>query len=76
VSAATLQVPGKARGEYSKACGDLRGKKLASAEQHLRKAVQEYPQYEWVLLGQVLEGGNRMPKAQSACSRASSVDSG
>ena len=66
VSAAMLRVPGKARGEYRKACGDLNGKKLAGAEQHLRKAVQEYPRYAdaWVLLGQVLEA--RSPDGGSA----------
>lgn len=55
VSAAALQVPGKARGQYGKARGDVKAKKLQSAEQPLRKAVEEYPQYAaaWVLLGQV-----------------------
>jgi tetratricopeptide (TPR) repeat protein len=77
ISAATLKVPGKARGEYRKGCTDLKGKKLASAEDHLRKAVQEYPQYAaaWALLGQVLEAGNRIGEARSACSQASGVDS-
>src|SRR5580700_9439778 len=61
ISAATLKVPGKARGEYRKGCSDLKVGKLASAEDHLRKAVQEYPQYAaaWALLGQVLVAGNR-----------------
>ncbi|MHB8525084.1 MAG: tetratricopeptide repeat protein [Candidatus Acidiferrales bacterium] len=70
-----LRVPGKARGEYRKACGDLNGKKLAEAEQHLRKAVQEYPRYAdaWVLLGQVLEARSRMEEARGACSRASTL---
>ncbi len=77
ISAATLQVPGKARGEYWKGCSDLKGRKLANAENHLRKAVQEYPRYvaAWVLLGQVLEAGNRMEDARGACSQASGVDS-
>ena len=77
ISAATLKVPGKARGEYRKGCTDLKAKKLASAEDHLRKAVQEYPQYAaaWVLLGQVLIAGNRIGEARSACSQASGVDS-
>ena len=77
VSAAALQVPGKAKGQYGKACGDIGGKKLASAEEHLRKAVQEYPQYSaaWVLLGQVLESGQRIAEAQSACSKATTLDS-
>jgi len=78
ISAATLQVPRKARGEYRKGCSDLKGKKLANAENHLRKALQEYPRYAaaWVLLGQVLEAGNRIEEARGACSQASGVDSG
>jgi tetratricopeptide (TPR) repeat protein len=76
VNAAALQIPGKARGEYNKGCSDLRGKKLATAESHLRKAVEDYPRYAaaWVLLGEVLEAGKRMEEARGACSRASGVD--
>ena len=76
VNAATLQVPGRARGEYNKGCSDLKGTKLATAESHLRKAVQDYPRYAaaWVLLGQVLEAGDRMEEARGACSRASDAD--
>jgi len=77
VKAAALEVPGKARTEYKKGCVDLRGKKLASAETHLRKAVEEYPKYSaaWVLLGQVLENGNRLDEARGACAKASGADS-
>jgi tetratricopeptide (TPR) repeat protein len=77
VSAATLQVPGKARDEFRKGCSELRGKKLATAEEHLRKALEKYPRYAaaWVLLGQVLEAGNRIEEAQGACSKASAADS-
>ena len=77
IGAATLKVPGKARGEYKKACSDLKDKKLASAEDHLRQAVQEYPQYAaaWALLGQVLDAGNRIEEARTACSQASGADS-
>jgi tetratricopeptide (TPR) repeat protein len=77
ISAATLKVPGKAKGEYRKACSDLKVGKLASAEDHLRKAVQEYPQYAaaWALLGQVLVTGSRIEEGRSACSEASGVDS-
>ena len=76
VNAATLQVPGKARGEYNKGCSDMKGKKLATAEGHLRKAVQDYPRYAaaWVLLGQVLEAGDRIEEARGACSQASDAD--
>jgi tetratricopeptide (TPR) repeat protein len=78
VDADTLQVPEKARGEFRKGCGDLRSKKLSTAESHLRKAVQEYPKYAaaWVLLGQVLESTNRVEEARGACSQASVLGSG
>jgi tetratricopeptide (TPR) repeat protein len=77
IGAATLKVPGKAKGEYKKGCSDLKDKKLASAEDHLRKAVQEYPQYAaaWALLGQVLDAGNRIEEARTACVQASGADS-
>jgi tetratricopeptide (TPR) repeat protein len=77
IGAATLKVPGKARGEYKKGCNDVKDKKLASAEDHLRKAVQEYPRYAaaWALLGQVLDAGNRIVEARTACSQASGADS-
>ncbi len=77
IGAATLKIPGKAKGEYRKGCSDLKDKKLASAEDHLRKAVQEYPQYAaaWTLLGQVLDAGNRIEEARTACSQASGADS-
>jgi hypothetical protein len=78
VSAATLKIPGNARGEYRKSCSELKDKKLASAEEHLRKAVEDYPQYAaaWALLGQVLEAGNKIPEARDACSQASAADVG
>jgi tetratricopeptide (TPR) repeat protein len=77
IGAATLKVPGKAKGEYKKGCSDLKDNKPASAENRLRKAVQEYPQYAaaWTLLGQVLGAGNRIAEARTACSQASGADS-
>jgi tetratricopeptide (TPR) repeat protein len=76
VTTDALQVPEKAKGEFGKACGDVRRDKLAGAEQHLRKAVQVYPKYAaaWVLLGQVLEAEKRTRDAQNACSQATTVD--
>ena len=62
VSAAALQIPGKARGEYEKGCGDLRGGKLESAENHLRKAVQLYPRY-----AEPLQAGNLVYKTARFC---------
>jgi len=76
VSAATLQIPGKARGEYEKGCGDLRDRKFESSENHVRKAVQLYPRYPdaLVLLGQLLAARNRVEEARVVCSQAASVD--
>jgi tetratricopeptide (TPR) repeat protein len=76
VSAATLRIPGKARGEYEKGCGDLRDGKFESAENHLRKAVQLYPRYAHalVLMGQLMAAHNRVDDALGVCSQASSVD--
>ncbi|MFZ0523725.1 MAG: tetratricopeptide repeat protein [Candidatus Acidiferrales bacterium] len=78
VSAATLKIPGNAKGEYRKSCSDLKDKKLASAEEHLHKALDDYPQYAaaWALLGQVLEAGNKISEARNACSQASTADVG
>lgn len=78
VSAAELKVPGKAKGEYRKACSDLKEKKLASAEDHIHKAVQAYPDYAaaWALLGQVLYAENHREEARDACSQASGTDAG
>jgi tetratricopeptide (TPR) repeat protein len=76
VKAATLQVPGKARSEFKKGCSEVRSKKFAGAETHLRKALDQYPNYPpaWVLLGQVLEAGNRMEEARVACAKATTAD--
>jgi tetratricopeptide (TPR) repeat protein len=76
VKAGELKIPEKARGEFRKGCGDFRNKKLATAESHLRKAVEVYPQYAaaWVLLGQTLEAASRTEDARGACSQASTVD--
>jgi tetratricopeptide (TPR) repeat protein len=76
VTAGELRIPEKARGEFRKGCGDYRSKKLATAESHLRKAVEVYPQYAaaWVLLGQTLEAASRTEDARGACWQASTVD--
>lgn len=78
VSAATLKIPGNAKGEYRKSCSELKDKKPASAEEHLRKALEEYPQYAaaWALLGQLLEAENKTSEARDACSQASTADTG
>lgn len=76
VSVARLAVPGKASSEYQKGCGALKDKRLDSAEQHERKAIELYPNYAaaWVVLGQVLEAENKRSDGLTACSQARSVD--
>ncbi len=71
-----LQVSTKARREYQKACSALTKKKTMDAEQHLRKAVQEYPKYSaaWVTLGQVLADEHRPEDAKNVCSKAATTD--
>jgi tetratricopeptide (TPR) repeat protein len=76
VSAIRLGVPGKARSEYEKACGDFKKKKLPEAEKHVRDAIEKYPKYPaaWVMLGQVLQDEQKMTEAHDACSQPISVD--
>jgi len=76
VSALRLGVPQKARSDYDKACGALKKSKLTDAEVHARDAIQKYPNYPaaWVMLGQVLEGEQKMDEAHDACSKPISVD--
>jgi len=73
---ASLEVPGKARKDFQRACSAVSDKKLAKAEEHLRKALHEDAQYPagWVLLGQVLRGQNKPDDARGACSQALRVD--
>jgi hypothetical protein len=77
VSAARLLVPGKASGEYQKACGALKDRKLDQAEEHVRKALDTYADYAaaWVMLGQILEGKQKHAEARQACSQAMRIDS-
>jgi len=76
VSAARLMVPGKASSEYRRACGALKDRKLSQAEEHLRKALDVYPNYPtaWVLLGQIFEAQQKHAEARQACSQAVRVD--
>jgi len=68
VSAKRLAVPNKATSEYQKACGAFKGKRFMDAEEHLRKAIEAYPDYPaaWVVLGQVLESENKSGLLQSS----------
>ena len=78
VSAKRLAVPGKASSEYQRACGAFKGKKFSDAEEHLRKAIELYPDYSaaWVVLGQVLESENKNDQAKAACAKAEDLDPG
>lgn len=71
VSAARLGVPGKARSQYQKACGAFKKNNLSEAEQHARDAIDKYSNYSaaWVMLGQALEGEQKLEEAHDACSQ-------
>jgi tetratricopeptide (TPR) repeat protein len=73
---ASLAVPAQARKDFQRACSVASDKKLAKAEEHLRKALQEDAQYPaaWVLLGQVLRAQQKPEEARNACSQALRVD--
>ena len=76
ISAVALAVPTNAQYEYVQACVALSKGKNDSAEKHLRKAVQIYPQYPaaWVTLGQLLAAENHTAEARTACFQASAVE--
>ena len=76
VSAIRLAVPSKARGQYQKACGAYKSKKLNEAEEHVRDAIEKYPKYPaaWVMLGQILQDEHKMDEAHDACSQPLTVD--
>ena len=72
----SLEVPPKAQKEYGAACSALKSHRLGATEQHLRKAIQIYPEYVagWVMLGQILEAQQQPDQARRACSQASEAD--
>jgi tetratricopeptide (TPR) repeat protein len=76
VSAKRLAVPSKATAEFQRACGAFKGRKYSEAEEHLRKAIEVYPDYPaaWVVLGQVLESEKKPDDAQEACKKARDLD--
>ncbi len=78
VSAKRLEVPSKAAGEYERGCGAFKGKRWLEAENHLRKAIEAYPDYSaaWVVLGQVLVSENKDNEGERACAKAAEVDPG
>jgi tetratricopeptide (TPR) repeat protein len=76
VAVEQLRKTAKARNQYQQACAALRRKKSADAEQHLRKAVHDYPKYAtaWVTLGQLFAMQQRIDEARNACFQGSAVD--
>jgi tetratricopeptide (TPR) repeat protein len=73
---ASLEVPGQARKDFQHACRAISDKKMAQAEQHLRKALHEDAQYPagWVLLGQVLKAQQKLEESRNACSQVLKID--
>lgn len=76
VSAARLGVPKDARKDFENACSSVKGKNLPQAEEQVRKAISEYPNFvtAWVMLGQILTAQQQPDKAREACSHALSAD--
>lgn len=76
VSTVRLEVPGKARGIYQRACSELKKKKLEDAQRDAEKALSEYHDYPaaWVLLGQVYYKTSDMDDAHNACANATKID--
>lgn len=76
VSVARLAVPGKASGQFQKACGSYKDKRFSQAEDHARQAVKIYPNYAaaWVLLGQTLIAEHKEEEGLAACNQAKAVD--
>jgi predicted Zn-dependent protease len=76
VSTVRLEVPGKARSAYQKACGEFKKKKMADAERDAQKVVTDFPKFPaaWVLLGESYYYEERMDPAREACTQASTVD--
>jgi TolA-binding protein len=76
VSLARLAVPKDARKDFESACASLKDKHLPQAEESVRKAISEYPNFvtAWVMLGQILTSQQQLDKAKEACSHALNAD--
>lgn len=76
IAVASLQIAPNAKKDYATGCGALRDRQYDKAEEKLRKAVKEDPNYlpAWVTLGQLLAARQKMEDARGACSKAQSVD--
>ncbi len=73
---ASLDVPGPARKDFQRACKAANDRRLAKAEEHLRRALQSDAQYPaaWLLLGQVLKAQQKPDDARQACAQALKID--
>jgi tetratricopeptide (TPR) repeat protein len=78
VSMVRLEVPGKARGIYQKACSELKKKKVEDAHRDAERALADDGNYPaaWVLLGELYYNSSDMSQAREACSKASQIDPG
>jgi tetratricopeptide (TPR) repeat protein len=76
VSVARLAVPGKASGQFQKACGSFKDRRFDRAEDQARRAITIYPEYgpAWVLLGEILSAEHKDDEGRSACDHAKNVD--
>lgn len=77
ISSATLNIPDKARQEFDKGMQAMGESKLADADKHLSKAVEQYPSYAaaWNARGVVFMRSEKASDAQGMFERAISVDS-
>jgi tetratricopeptide (TPR) repeat protein len=76
ISVTSLQIPENARKEFEKGEKDERSNHLASAEQHMEKAVSIYDKYAaaWNELGKIDATNRDLEKARQAFEKAVAVD--
>jgi len=76
VTAASLEVPGKARKEYEKGSEQLEKGNLAEAEKCLRKAIDQYPKFAeaWTRMGDLEQRRNHTDEARKDYQEAISSD--
>ena len=76
ISVTSLLVPKNARKEFEKGDKDARNNRLASAIQHLEKAVAEYDKYAaaWNALGNIYATSQDVEKSRQAFEKAIAAD--
>lgn len=76
ISVTSLQVPEKARKEFEQGQKDERSNHLASAEQHMLKAVALYDKYAaaWNELGKIQASNRELDKARDSFTKAINAD--